>query len=182
MILGMFFIIVSFNSFFLIRQSIFISNRILLCMQIIKDLTNVFIPYLIMTILNFIVIMRLRKQRHKSNVSQSQHIQANRTNKSWRFTRNTILIDLIYLIFNFTSTIYEIHSSYLNINNMPVDQFPTSFSLFFRMFSLLPYIYSSCLFILFISFNKIFRGEFTALINQQRFFVFVKNLFCFYFV
>ena len=172
-ILGIFIVIVGFNSFFFIRQKVFISTQISLFMQIIKVLMKVLIPYLIMTILNFLVIIRLRKQKHKSNLSQSQHTQANNsTNKSWRFTRNTILIDLIYLIFNLPATAYETYYIYISMRvTHPY------FLLIFYMLSLSQYIYSSFLFILFIVFNKIFRVEFTSYIKKLKLFVFIYNFF-----
>ena len=171
-ILGIFIATVGFNSFLLIRKRI--SKPIYLYMQIFKILMKVIIPYLIMTILNFIVIIRLRKQKHKSNLSQNQTIQVNSINKSWRFTRNTILIDLIYLIFNLPATVFETYFIYIYLSMVVEHPY---FLLIFYSLSLSQYIYSSSLFILFICFNKIFRAEFIALISQQRFFILIKKLF-----
>ena len=176
-ILGMFIVIIGLNSLFIISDKFNykVRKRIYFYIQIIKVSMQVFIPYLIIVILDSIAIIRLR--RVKRNLSQRQSTQWNSNSKSWRFTRNTILIDLIYLIVKLPSAIFDFYLIYI-IVNMLFEHVASNFLLIFHVFSLLPYIYSSFLFILFICFNKIFRAEFIALINQQRFFSFIKNVAC----
>ena len=184
-ILGMFVVIIGLNSPYFIKESLYllkdqnetmktIIRRITFYIDIIKVLIQVFIPYLIMVVFDSIAIIRMWKVKKRSE--RQQNTQSNSTkSKSWRFTRNTILIDLIYLIFNLPSTILESYLIY-NVINLLVEKSSPNVSLISRIFTLFPYIYSSFLFILFVIFNRIFRAEFIAMINQQRFFVFVNNL------
>ena len=182
-ILGMFVVIIGLNSPYFIRVSLYLSKdqyetqrniirRISVYLEIIKVLIQVFIPYLIMVVFDSITIIHLWKVKKRS---ERQFTQSNNsTSKSWRFTRNTILIDLIYLIFNLLSIFFV---SYLIIFfiNVLVEKTVSTFAIIFQIFNLFPYIYSSFLFILFICFNRIFRAEFFAMIIQQRFFIFIKN-------
>ena len=186
-ILGMLVVIIGLNSPYFIKESLYMfdlydmnetQRNILKCIsvyiEIIKVSMQVFVPYSIIMILDSITIIRLR--RIKSNLSERQSTESNSCSKSWRFTRNTILIDLIYLIVKLPSAIFDFYFIYI-IVNMLIENLPAIFNLIIQIFSHLPYIYSSFLFILFICFNKIFRAEFIALISQQRFFIFVKKLF-----
>ena len=183
-ILGTFLVILGLNSPYLIRITTFtvnnktfpatdiMSNEISNLTKVIRLLMELFIPYLIMTSLDLTAIIRLR--RRKLRLFLRRNSQANGTNKSSRFSRNTILIDLIYLIFNFPYTILEIcYTLYQIIPNMPI--FPMFFEYLMEMFLLFPYIYASLLFVVFIIFNKIFRAEFIAMLNQQKCVIFVKN-------
>ena len=185
-ILVMFAVIIGINSLSFVRESLNrsdvdndkrksnISKILHVSIEIIKVAMQVFIPYLIMVILDSIAIIRLRKV--KASLSVRQSTQANTTNKSSRFTRNTILIDLIYLIFNFPSTILDIYYIYFIINLR--DQMLSQLLFFiFGIFLILSYVYTSLLFLIFLTFNRIFRAEFFATINQQRFFIFIKQIF-----
>ena len=184
-ILGTFVVILGVNSTYFIRISTFtvnnktfkvnyiMSEEIYILNNILRLLMQLFIPYLIMVILDLIAISRLRKR--KLRLSVRRRSQVNFTNKSSRFSRNTILIDLIYLIFNFPSTIFDIvYTLYQIFPNMP--SFPIIWECFIEIFQFFPYIYASLLFVVFIIFNKIFRAEFIAMLNQQKCVIFLKNL------
>ena len=183
MILGMFVVIIGLNSPYFIREARrrFIDyddetfSDLSVYIQVIKISLKVFIPNLTIIILDVIVVIRMRKSKC---LSEGQNTNA--SNKSSRFARNTILMDLIYLIFNLPSAIYDIFFILVipNIRVQTVTLTNVYLSLIFEaLFEIFAYFYSSFIFILFIVFNKIFRAEFTALISHQRFFIFLKNLF-----
>ena len=115
----------------------------------IKILLEVYIPYLIMITLDFLVIVRLRKS--KTNI-----LSSSRNNRTDRFTINTILIDLIYLIFNLSASIFNIYFFIRDYTSFIV------YKVVFinHIFQLLPFIYSCFIFFIFIAFNRIFRTEF----------------------
>jgi hypothetical protein len=186
-ILGMFVVIIGLNSPYFIRESIHIfkdgmnvtqkniTRPISVYIETIKVSMQVFIPFSIMLILDLLIIINMRKFK-SFPLSEGRNTQSNSTDKSWRFTRNTILMDLIYLVFKLPSVVFDFYFIHIFINIF-IEKLPPSFLLIFHIFSLLPYIYSSLLFILFIAFNKIFRAQFTTMLNKQRFFIFIKNLF-----
>ena len=186
-ILGMFVFIIGLNSTFFIRTSekiyynetfiiiddTVMSDEIWISSNILRLLMQLFIPYAIMVILDLTIIIRLRNL--KIHLSESQSTQANSVNKSSRFTRNTILIDLIYLIFNLPSIILDTYYTlHILFPNMPF--IPFFWELMLEMFLLFPYFYASLLFVVFIVFNRIFRAEFIAILNQPRCFAFVRNI------
>ena len=185
-IIGMFVFIVGLNSTYFIRTSSCIfynetltiiddaimSNEIWIFTRTLKLLMQLFIPYLVMVILDFTVIIRMRTS--KKGLSEGQN--TNTSNKSSRFGRNTILIDLIYLIFNFPSTIldsyYTLHILFPNMLLAPV-----ILEYILEIFLCFPYLYGSLLFVVFVTFNRIFRAEFIAILNQQTLFIFIKQIF-----
>ena len=182
-ILGMFVVIIGLNSLSFVRESSLNddkdkrkSKRLYIYIEIIKVSMQLFIPYSIMVILDIIAIIRLRKVKEKLSLSLRQSTQTNSTNKSSRFTRNTILIDLIYLIFNLPSTILDIYYIYF-ITNIR-DQMQSTYLFFILgVFVIFSYVYLSLLFPIFIIFNRIFRAEFIVTISQQRLFIFIKQFF-----
>ena len=128
-------------------------NDVVVLTGIVRSLMQFVIPYLLMIIVDVMVIVRLR--RFKTAVGERQ---SNINCRSLRFSRNTILIDFIYLIFNLPPTIINAYAAFLSINpKMNV------FYLYFytaSIFEIFPYIYPSILFLVFITFNRIFRSEF----------------------
>lgn len=186
-ILGSFIFILGLNSPYFIRhshtytnylnQSItifdYMSPEIAILSFNVQVLMRFFIPYFLMLIVDAIVIIRLKRSkivmrnRHASIwTRQTSHT----AKKSSRFTRNTILIDLIYLIFNFPSIIDGIY-------RLVFSYFPKliSLSLLLReilnvLFPLFSFYYLSLIFILFLVFNRIFRSEFILLFRLQKIF------------
>ena len=104
-----------------------------------------------MVIFDILVIVRLRKSK--------MNIGGARNSRSSRFTINTILIDLIYLIFNFPYTFCSIF--FLINNSYSVESFAFLRIVVFinDVFKFLPLIYSSFLFFIFVIFNRNFRFE-----------------------
>ena len=164
-----------YNETFSITDDTIMSNEIFIFTNLLRLSLQLFIPYSIMVILDLIAIIRLRKV--KVSLSDRQNSHLNTLNKSSSFTRNTILIDLIYLIFNLPSTILD---TYFTIQALFPNMFiaPPFWQYMFEIFLLFPYFYASLLFLVFIVFNRIFRTEFIAILNQQRCFAFVRNI-CF---
>lgn len=182
-ILGIFLGIIGLNSPYFIRISTYtldnityegsyiLSTEVSNLILIIRLLMQLFVPYLIVASIDLTVIVRLRKL--KTSLSGGQSTQANNGNsKNSRLFRNTIFIDLIYLIFNFASTIVDAYCVF-SVIFPNVFYAQMYFEFIMEVFILFPYIYSSLLFIMFIIFNSIFRAEFIALL---RCFVFFKTL------
>ena len=115
------------------------------------------IPYLKMVTLNIMVILRLRqsKRRFGLNSSARQTNPANSaTDKGTRFTTTTILIDVIYLVFNLPYILISIYALFI------IDRYYIDIIYVFVIFgNLLPISYPAALCIMFIIFNRIFRKE-----------------------
>ena len=184
-ILGLLIIIIGLNSLYFVRgpftftigfnQTVTcnycISQEIAVLTLNIQVFVQFFIPFLIMVIVDSMVIIRFKKSRTQLNERKNSHT----AKKSSRFTRNTILIDLIYMIFNFPSILYGIYM-------MLVFVFPNSISLslpyhdlFEIIFPLFSFFYLCLIFLLFISFNRIFRSELIKIFNLQKFFSTVNS-------
>lgn len=165
-IFGMFILIFGINtpSFIPIEMNI----SVFTAMETVKISMQFVIPYLLMVILDVIVIVRLRKRR----TGLGQRESTNR-NKSHRFARNTILIDLVYLVFNFSPTIFKIYNLFLLLTSQRPLLIPLAMNFFTYLFSSFPYIYSSLLFVLFFISNGIFRSEFILILHKC--FNFIKN-------
>lgn len=121
---------------------------------------RLFIPYAIMVSFNVKVILRLRASKQRSGLNNSRvRGQTNITHKGFRFTISTILIDLIFLIFNSP----EIFLSGFNYIERMIFKLNTSngviFNIFFDFSLLLSLSYSSVLIFVFLVFNRIFRKE-----------------------
>ena len=124
---------------------------------IIRMLMQFVIPYLLMVIVDVNVIIRIRKLKICLGERQS-----NNNSKSMKFSRNSILIDFIFLIFNLPPTIFNAYSFIISI--LPELNI---FQLYFNMsavFNIFPYFYPSILFLVFITFNRIFRSEFIMIV------------------
>lgn len=72
--------------------------------EIICLLMQFEVPFSLMQTLDIKVSIRLKKSKQSTN-----------NNKSSKFTRNTIIIDFIYLFFNFPPTIYNIHYVFVTL-------------------------------------------------------------------
>ena len=168
-IFGMLVFIIAINSPFYITCSTYIvgnetyrgtgiqCDEVVILTEIVKILMEFVIPYLFMVIVDLMVIIRLRKS--KTGLGERQ--PASRNSKSLRFSRNTVLIDFIYLIFNFPPIIFNLYSIFLFIN--PDVNFFDTFIYVIPMFNnIFPYIYPSILFLVFVTFNRIFRSEFLS--------------------
>ena len=170
---GLLLLILGVNSPNYIRcSSYMMCNDIIFLTDIVRILMQFVIPYLIMVIVDVKVIIRIRKSKNRLAARQSTN-----NNKSSRFTRNTILIDFIYLFFKFPPTIYSIYNLLFMIFRV-LPQVPSQYlfilSPIFKHFS---HIYYSLLFLLFLIFNSIFRSEFISLFRLDKCFLAIKNRF-----
>ena len=165
-IFGMLIFIISVNSPYFIRCYTYkvgnetFKGNAMLCEDVvvltgvIKILIQFVIPYLLMVIIDLMVIIRFRKFK-------TCLVPTSNNSKSLRFSRNTILIDVIYLIFNLPPTIYNAFSVILSsVPLFGIFQLYLNMSAVLRIF---PYIYPSILFLVFITFNRIFRSEFISI-------------------
>ena len=183
-ILGMFISIIGVNSPNFIRVYTYtvnnetftiygvMSDEIRLATDFINFLMQFVIPFVLMLALDIKVSIRLRKLN--SDLGERQSRQSTNKNKSSRFSRKTIIIDFIYLFFNFPPTILNIH--YILINIFPsIPVLPVGFEVVILFFKLFPHIYSSLLFLLFLIFNRIFRFEFISILRLDKCYNIIKN-------
>ena len=141
----------------------------------IRNFMRFYIPYLIMVIVDVMVIIRLKGSKTRLN----QRLNSNFSIRSSRFTRNTILIDLIYLVFNIPSTSfsnYQIIYYSLLYAGIDVELLPSPYNeILGVLLPSLSYYYLSLIFLLFIAFNRIFRSEFIKILHLQKFFSTVNS-------
>ena len=123
---------------------------------------KIIIPYLIIVLLDIMVIVRLR--RSKSELIARQPL---RRSTSSRFTINTIVIDLLFLICNLPFILDFYMSMKLKIEE-GINLFDKKVSLASSVLRLLSIIYSHLFFILFLIFNRIFRHEFISIFKRNR--------------
>ena len=143
-----------------------ICDDVVVLTGIVQILMQFVVPYLLMVIVDAKVIIRIRKLKTCLGERQSTS-----SNKSLRFSRNTILIDLIYLIFNLPPTIFYAYSVIISIvPKLDIFQLYSNMNAIFKFF---PYIYPSILFFVFITFNRIFRSEFISIVIYC--FIEIKN-------
>ena len=117
-----------------------------------RVLMEVHIPYIIMVILDILVIVRLK--RSKIRISGDRQ-----TNRSSRFTINTILIDLIYLIFHFPFTIFHVYFVVTYFNEIGGNYYAKVLMFVYNIVLVFPFIYSCFVFFVFVVFNRNFRSE-----------------------
>jgi hypothetical protein len=130
--------------------------------KFIDILMTIIIPYLIIILLDIMVIVRLR--RSKNELRARQPI---RRSKSFRFTINTIVIDLLFLIckLSYFLNFYMSMKLMIEVRVYFVDK---KVSLASSVFTLLSIFYSHLFFILFLIFNRIFRHEFISIFKRNR--------------
>lgn len=125
------------------------SSEIMFADEVIKALMKVVLPYFIVAFLDFKVVFRIKRLK----------AQPGRVNGSGRFARNSILIDLVYLVFNLLPTIFSLYFiiviSFQNSGLLV----PSFFGFISNVLVVFPYIYMSFIFLLFVATNRIFRNE-----------------------
>ena len=124
----------------------------------IKVFMEAYIPYLIMVIFDIMVIGLLRKSKTCIGATQTGNSRIS------RFTINTILIDLIYLVFNFPYSFYSLFFL-INYFNRLKNFFNIKFNVFISLLiQFLKFVYICFLFFIFIVFNRNFRSEFISIV------------------
>lgn len=141
------------------------THDVYLATELIKIFMEVYVPYVIMIILDILVIVRLRRPTLENAVRLILN------NRFPRFTIHMILIDLIYLIFKFPSTVFsEFYLIALFETNVIRYVYFIDQLLAFDSFA-----YTSFLLFLFLIFNRIFRIEFISMASKAT--KMVKNCF-----
>ena len=153
-IFGLLVFIISVNFIRLFYSSLTINFELDLLLFLNDILIRSFIPCLIIMVLDIMVILRLRRSKNELGASQQ------RKSKSSRFTINTIIIDLIFLIFNIPFIL--VVSSYFSPFDLKI-----KILLALTVIQLLSNIYSHLFFILFVIFNRIFRHEFILIFTHN---------------
>ena len=137
--------------------------------KIVYDSIQFFIPYVIMVTLNIMIILRLRQSKRRAGLNNSlrQMNQANSAiDKGSRFTITTILIDFIFLVFNFPCVLISIYNV---LSIYKIFTFTFDLTNIFASFGYVLFTsYSAVLFIMFIVFNRIFRKEFVIFFKLEK--------------
>lgn len=130
-----------------------------LVMKFVDPLVKIYIPCLIMVVLNIKVVLRLRQSKKRSLPGQ-----ANRRSNVSKFAVSTILVDLIFLIFKSPEALLYI---YLGIKTFAFGH--GTFYIYVADFKLVTFLigafndlsltFSIVLFIIFVIFNRLFRQE-----------------------
>lgn len=146
------------------RSSNCLVLRVELVNRAIDYCIQFFIPYLVMVTLNIMVILRLRQSRKRAglNISSRSTNQANNSasNKGTRFTITTILIDVIFLVFNLPQILINLYYLIKIQNSFITGRI---FPFIVDCINLLSFSYSAVLVLMFLIFNRIFRTEFCYL-------------------
>ena len=146
------------NNYTYVDFSVMVYDRIKY--STLRIIIEVHLPYFIILVLDILVVFRLR--RSKTNIVSSSATKPTGNSRTSRFTINTIIIDLIYLIVNFPFTICNLITIII-LNRNVILNFLNVFDFISLIFQRLPFIYSSFIFFIFISFNKNFRSEFFSI-------------------
>ena len=170
-IFGMLVFIIGINSPYFIRCSFYmvgnmtftangmICDDVALLTGIVRNLMQFIIPYLLMVTIDLKVIVRFMRLKKVVVVGERQ---SNLYSKSLIFSRKTILIDFIYLIFYLPLAIFNAFSLYLSIHRTKMNIF-LLYAYMSQILDIFPYIYPSLLFLVFVCFNRIFRSEFIVI-------------------
>ena len=181
-ILGLFIVIIGANSSFFVRYTFtytydnnqtvtyvdYLSSETVIILYSVESFMQFFIPYFIMVIVDVMVVIRLKKLNTNLNQRRTR-LSSVSTNRSSRFTRNTILIDLIYLVFNLPPTIYGIYITIYFFFRGNIHLPTLYFNLIKFIFPLFSFFYLSLIFVVFVVFNRIFRAELITLFHLQKF-------------
>ena len=154
------------NNYSYVDYSVIISDAIKY--STLRIILEVHLPYFIIVVLDILVIVRLRGSKTISS-NNNQIVGSNNatketvSNRTSRFTINTILIDLIYLIVNLPFTICNLITIMNLYRKIMLSSYSNLLDYFSFLFQFLPFIYSSFIFVIFLIFNRIFRAEFLSI-------------------
>ena len=157
------------------------TTEVSIATNLIANLMRIFIPFALMLTLNLIVIYRLKQSKIKVGVSnimqiasQLQDKQPDRqlTNKEFRFTVSTLIIDFVFLVFYLPVGINFIVLTYNQFStSITGDSYSNAvYSLFSNITQLIAMAHTSVLFLIFIIFNRYFRLEFILLLRLHKLF------------
>lgn len=143
---------------------------------------RIYLPYFMMFTLNVIIIKRLRQSKRRVGLVVTNYIpnltsirgqrQGRLSNKEYKFTVGTMMMDLVFLVVQIpvgtwlTLSVVDFFTNMFRAN--PVAN--ARFGLFANVAQLLAFSYSMAIIFMFIIFNKTFRYELIALFRLHRFF------------
>ena len=136
--------------------------------KIISYIIKFFIPYVTMVALNIKVILRLKQSKRRAglnNLARQTNSANSATDKGARFTITTILIDVIFLVFNLPYILISLYffcSMYLGFFSFELSIMFTSFG------NLIPLSYYAALVLMFLIFNRIFRKELVIFLRLEK--------------
>ena len=139
--------------------------------NVLTILFRVYIPFVIMLVMDVIVFKRLRQSRRRIGVSQmGQRKQSNQISiKEYNFLISTLLIDLSFVVF-YTPAAAHLALS-LSTLFVTYDSVTTAaINLLYSCGILTAFLYSVLTFFLFFIFNRYFRNEVYTVLRINRLF------------
>ena len=155
------------------------SNDAFVAAGLIFNMMRIFIPFVLMLILNLLVIWKLKNSKARVGVAQvstsqleSKQNSRQISNKELRFMVSTLIIDFMYLFFylpvgiSFLIQTYNFFST--SLTSDPVGN--AVFNLYTSFAQMLSMSHASVLFFVFLVFNRVFRAELVILLRLDRLF------------
>jgi hypothetical protein len=139
--------------------------------NVLTILFRVYIPFVVMFVMDVIVFKRLRQSRRRIGVSQmGQRKQSNQISiKEYNFIVSTLLMDLSFVVF-YTPTAVHLAIS-LSTLFITYDSVTTAaVNLLYSCGILTAFLYSVLTFFLFFIFNRYFRNEVLTVLRINRLF------------
>ena len=161
--------------------SCFISNGISIATSINTNLTRVFIPFVFMLTLNLLVIWRLKSSKIRVGVVNVLQIAASQqngqfhkqmTNREFRFTISTLLIDFVFLFCYFPLEV-NIGIQLYNLFGDSITGSPIAtavLNVFTSVAQVMALGHTAVLFFVFVIFNRNFRNELIMLFRLYKIF------------
>lgn len=162
--------------------SCFISNGISIATSINTNLTRVFIPFVFMLTLNLLVIWRLKSSKIRVGVvnvlqiaaasQQNGQFHKQMTNREFRFTISTLLIDFVFLFcyfpleVNICIQLYNLFDD--SITGSPIAS--AVLNVFTSVAQVMALGHTAVLFFVFVIFNRNFRNELIMLFRLYKIF------------
>lgn len=161
--------------------SCFISNSISIATSINTNLTRVFFPFALMLTLNLLVIWRLKSSKIRVGVvnvlqiaasQQNGQYQKQMTNREFRFTISTLLIDFVFLFCYFPLEV-NIGIQLYNLFDDSITGSPIAsavLNVFTSVAQVMALGHTAVLFFVFVIFNRNFRNELVMLFRLYKIF------------
>ena len=151
------------------------SNDAFVAAGLIFNMMRIFIPFVVMLILNLLAIWQLKKSKGRVGVAQvstSQLQNKQISNKEFRFMVSTLIIDFMYLFFYLPVGIAFLIQTYnffsTSLTSDPVGN--AAFNLYTSFAQMLSMSHASALFFVFLTFNRVFRAELVILLRLDKIF------------
>lgn len=158
--------------------SCFVATDVTLATNLLANLMRVFIPYGLMLTMNLLVIWRLKSSKVRAGVANTLQVTGNSrasrqlSNKEFKFTVSTLIIDFVFLFFYLPIGIVFIIATY-NLFGTSITSDPVSnaiYNFISNITQMLALSHTSALFVIFVIFNQYFRNELIILFRLNRVF------------